>query len=149
MRELGGLHPSTGVGIEHPLRNLQSWEPLERIAHALQNKRVASACLATNQHSLPMPRVPAILHLSKASFMGVPYLGCTTRSDRTRRWATKPPAPQALVEATGAWGYGLPEGDVTALDTERSTVILSQLTMDCSQKLPGAWLRPVKVNKKA
>jgi hypothetical protein len=86
MWELGWLHPATDAGIEHPPRNLQSREPFVLIVHALQNNPVASACLATNQHTLPMPRVPAILYFSKTSFMGVAYLGCTIRDDPMRAW---------------------------------------------------------------
>jgi hypothetical protein len=43
----------------------------------LPSKCSASACLATNQHSLSMPRMPVVRYLSRDSFMGVRYLGCT------------------------------------------------------------------------
>ena len=67
---------------------------LEFIARALKNNTAASACLATNQHSLPMPRMPRVSDLSKVGFMGVSYLGCTMRTEcssdlgRTRRWSS-------------------------------------------------------------
>jgi hypothetical protein len=86
-RQLGWFHLTTQVRIKHPLRNLQGGKSLELIAYALQNSSPASACLATNQHSLSMPGMPAVGYLSKSSFMGVLYLGCTTRYGRIRRWA--------------------------------------------------------------
>ena len=64
---LGWFHPAAQVGIKHPLRNLQDWKSLEFIAHARQNGTAAPACLATNQHSLPMPGTPRVSDLSKLS----------------------------------------------------------------------------------
>src|SRR2546423_10054252 len=86
MGKLGWLHPATDAGIEHPLWNFHGRKPLELIPHALQNDTSTPACPARNQHSLPMPRVPAILDLSKGGFMGVSYLGCTTPSVPTKHW---------------------------------------------------------------
>ncbi len=60
MWQLGWFHPTARVAIEHPLRNLQDGKPLELIAHAPQNNTAGSACLATNQHPLPMPGMPAV-----------------------------------------------------------------------------------------
>lgn len=37
-----------------------------------------------------MPGMPAVGYLSKGRFMGVLYLGCTTRSVRTAAWDTEP-----------------------------------------------------------
>ena len=88
--ELDWLHPATDAGIEHPLRNFQIRKPFELIAHALENNTAAPACLATNQQSLPMPRVPVVLYLSKAGFMGVSYLGCTITTVRIA-YSTDPP----------------------------------------------------------
>ena len=87
MGKLGWLHLTARVAIEHPLRNLQDGKSLELIAHALQNNTASSACFATNQHPLPMPRMPAVQDFSRSGFMGVSYVGCTTRGDRTRHSA--------------------------------------------------------------
>src|ERR1035441_4659848 len=86
--QLGWFHLITQVGIKHPLRNLQGRKSLELIAHALQNNNATSACLATNQHSLSMPGMPAVGYLSKGRFMGVLYLGCITPSALIRHSAT-------------------------------------------------------------
>ena len=77
MGKLGWLHLTARVAIEHPLRNLQDGKSLELIAHALQNNTASSACFATNQHPLPMPRMPAVQDFSRSGFMGVSYVGCT------------------------------------------------------------------------
>src|SRR5206468_8668979 len=81
--QLGWFHLTTQVEIKHPLRNLQGRKSLEVIAHALQNNSAASACLATNQNSSSAPGMPAVCYLSKSSFMGVSYLGCTTNNGLT------------------------------------------------------------------
>src|SRR5215471_15881958 len=79
MRKLSCVHSTTCIGIKHPLRNLQSRKCFELVAHALQHNTATSAGAATNQHVFSMPRVPAVLYFAKSSFMGVAYLGCTTR----------------------------------------------------------------------
>ena len=50
-------------------RNFQDGRPIHLIAYALRNNITASACLAPNQHSLAMPRVPVVLYLSKGGFI--------------------------------------------------------------------------------
>src|ERR1700730_8210085 len=77
--KLGWFHPTARVAIEHPFRNLQDGKSLKLIAHALQNNTAISACFATNQHPLPMPRMPAVQDFSKSGFMGVSYVGCIMR----------------------------------------------------------------------
>ena len=59
----------------------QGTKPLEFIAYAPKNDPAASACLATNQHSLPTPGMPGVSNFSKVSLMGVSYLGCITRTE--------------------------------------------------------------------
>jgi len=60
-----------------------SRKSLKLIAHALQNNIARSACLATNQHALPVPRMPTVHYFSRSGFMGVSYVGCTIGDGRT------------------------------------------------------------------
>jgi len=101
MGKLGWLHLTAHVAIEHPLRNLQDGKSLKLIAHALENNTASSACFATNQHPLPMPRMPSVQDFSRSGFMGVSYVGCTMRVALTglsgRRRPTNSPMRSRLA----------------------------------------------------
>jgi hypothetical protein len=56
-----------------------------------KNSHIASsACFATNQHPLPMPRMPAVQDFSKSGFMGVSYVGCTITTGPTAEFKIAP-----------------------------------------------------------
>lgn len=79
-------HLAAYAGVEHPLRNLQRRRTAHFVPHTPQHQ-TAAATPSAQRNLLSIPEMPAVVHFSKAGFMGVVYLSCTTLFDRPPRWA--------------------------------------------------------------
>jgi hypothetical protein len=81
---------------------LQRRRTVQILPHTAQNSPAASSRFTLSQDARSMPRVPAVLHFSKSSFMGVVYPRCT-EDDHTLAWAQVFPtlAPRLQQESTG------------------------------------------------